>query len=74
MRLTVAGLGYVGLTTAACLADTGNTVFAVDRNSQKIAALNKGILPFREPGLGDMVFRNLRSGRIRFSSDMKKAV
>jgi UDPglucose 6-dehydrogenase len=74
MRLTVAGLGYVGLTTAACLADAGNTVFAVDSDSKKKAALNKGIIPFREPGLSDMVFRNLRTGRIKFSGDMKKAV
>ncbi|MHC4397185.1 MAG: hypothetical protein ACYS1A_16225 [Planctomycetota bacterium] len=74
MRLTVAGLGYVGLTTAACLADAGNTVFAVDSDSQKIALLNKGIVPFRESRLDDMVFRNLRTGRIKFSGDLKKAV
>jgi len=74
MKLTVAGLGYVGLTMAACLADAGNTVFAVDSDSEKITALNKGIIPFREPGLSDMVFRNLRAGRIRFSGYLKKAV
>ena len=74
MKLTVAGLGYVGLTTAACLADAGNTVFAVDSDSEKITALNNGIIPFREPGLSDMVFRNLRAGRIRFSGYLKKAV
>lgn len=74
MRLTVAGLGYVGLTAVACLADAGNTVFAVDNNSERIALLNKGIMSFREQGLDDMVFRNLRTGRIKFSDDLKKAV
>ena len=74
MKLTVAGLGYVGLTTAACLADAGNTVFAVDCDLGKISLLNKGIVPFREPGLGDMVFRNLRAGRIKFSNNLNNTV
>jgi len=74
MRLTIAGLGYVGLTTAVCLADAGNTVFAVERDLKKIALLSKGIVPLREPDLGDMVFRNLMAGRIRFSGNLKKAV
>jgi len=74
MRLTVAGLGYVGLTTAACLADTGNTIFAVDCDPAKIAMLNKGIVPFKEPGLDDMVFKNLRTGSLRFSNSLKNAV
>ena len=74
MKLAVTGLGYVGLTTAACLADAGNTVFAVDCDYEKIALLNKSIVPFIEPGLSDMVFRNLRVGRIRFSNNLKSAV
>lgn len=74
MKLTAAGLGYVGLTTDACLADAGNTVFAVDSDSEKIALLNKGIIPFKEPGLDDMVFRNLRASRIRFSGYLKKVI
>jgi len=74
MRLTIAGLGYVGLTTAACLADAGNTVFVVERDLKKIALLSKGIVPLREPDLGDMVFRILMAGRIRFSGNLKKAV
>jgi UDPglucose 6-dehydrogenase len=51
MKLTVAGLGYVGLTTAACLADAGNTVFAVDCDPAKIVPLSKDIVPIKEPGL-----------------------
>lgn len=73
MRLTVAGLGYVGLTTAACMADAGNTVFAIDCDPGKVSLLNKGIVPFNEPGLSDMVFRNIRAGRIMFSENLKKA-
>jgi len=74
MKLTVAGLGYVGLTTAACLADAGNTVFAVDCDSAKIALLNKDIVPFKEPGLDDLVFKNLRTGRLRFSNSLNEGV
>lgn len=74
MKLTVAGLGYVGLTTADCLADAGNTVFAVDCDASKVALLNKGVVPLKEPGLDDLVFRNLRAQRIRFTGNLNNAV
>ena len=74
MKLTVVGLGCVGLTVAGCLADAGNTIWAVDSTRDKIAELNKGVIPFYEPGLGDIVSRNLKNRRIEFSCDLNQAI
>ncbi len=61
MKITVIGSGYVGLVTGACLAEVGNQVMCVDVDSRKIATLNAGGIPIYEPGLEDMVRRNVVS-------------
>ncbi len=68
------GAGYVGLTTAACLADLGNDVMVVDVNREKIAQLKAHLLPFYEPGLKELVERNALAGRLQFTTDYHDAV
>lgn len=72
--ITVAGTGYVGLVSGACLADFGNTVVCVDNNASKIETLRKGGIPIYEPGLDDVVERNIKAGRLSFSTDMALSV
>ncbi len=72
--IAVAGTGYVGLVSGACLADFGNTVVCVDNNAAKIETLKKGGIPIYEPGLDDVVIRNVASARLSFTTDMAKAV
>jgi UDPglucose 6-dehydrogenase len=74
IRITIVGTGYVGLVTGACLADFGNRVVCADVDASKIQSLEKGQIPFYEPGLEELVRRNLREGRLSFSSDVAKAV
>jgi len=74
MKLAVIGSGYVGLTTGACFADMGNTVVCVDKDASKIDRLNSGSVPIYEPGLEEMIHRNMVSGRISFSLDLTQAV
>jgi UDPglucose 6-dehydrogenase len=74
MKVTVFGSGYVGLVTGACLAETGNQVICVDVDHDKIAMLKRGELPIYEPGLQEMVLRNLESGRLSFTTDARKGV
>jgi len=68
MEIGVIGAGYVGLTTAACLAETGHNVFCAESNTQKLSLLQQGGLPFFEPGLELLVSRNRMSGRLSFST------
>ena len=68
MRIAVVGAGNVGLVTGACLADFGHTVICVDLNEAKIAALDAGSLPIFEPGLSELVSRNVADGRLAFST------
>ncbi|HEX5414385.1 MAG TPA: UDP-glucose/GDP-mannose dehydrogenase family protein [Chloroflexota bacterium] len=70
----IGGAGYVGLTTGACFADLGNTVVGLDINHERVAQLQKGILPIYEPGLEELVQRNLAAGRLRFSADYADAL
>ena len=72
--ITVAGTGYVGLVSGACLADFGNTVICIDNNASKIETLKAGGIPIYEPGLEDVVKRNIVSGRLSFGTDMVSAV
>ncbi|MBC7077638.1 MAG: UDP-glucose/GDP-mannose dehydrogenase family protein, partial [Synergistales bacterium] len=74
MRVCVIGTGYVGLVTGACLADTGNDVWCVDKDEEKINKLNQGVVPIYEPGLEDIVKRNLSGGRLRFTTDIAEGV
>lgn len=68
------GSGYVGLTTGACLAETGNEVVCVDIVAEKVEALNRGRIPFFEPGLDALVAQNLAEGRLGFTIDAARAV
>jgi UDPglucose 6-dehydrogenase len=72
--ICVIGVGYVGLVTAACFADLGNRVIALDISAEKIQKLENGIMPIYEPGLKEMVARNVRSGRIRFTQSYAQAL
>lgn len=73
MKIAVAGAGYVGLVTAACLADIGNDVICVDIDKSKIKRLNNNIIPIYEPKLEGMVIRNKKEKRLWFTTDLKKA-
>ncbi|MHC4889354.1 MAG: 2-dehydropantoate 2-reductase N-terminal domain-containing protein, partial [Planctomycetota bacterium] len=74
MKICVVGVGYVGLVTAACLAETGNNVVCVDNNADKIAGLKDGEVPIHEPGLTEMVKHNEKLGRLHFTTDLKFGV
>ncbi len=73
-RITMVGSGYVGLVSGACFADFGHTVVCVDKDAAKIATLNNGIMPIYEPGLADLVAKNVREKRLSFSLDLPAAV
>ena len=74
MKLVVIGTGYVGLVTGTCLARYGNNVVCVDVNTERIAKLRKGIVPFYEPGLEEMMKRNMAEGRLSFSVSTSEAL
>ena len=74
MKITVVGTGYVGLVSGACLADVGNDVLCLDVDAKKIATLNAGGLPIHEPGLDQVVPRNVAAGRLHFTTDVERAV
>jgi UDPglucose 6-dehydrogenase len=73
MKITVIGTGYVGLVTGTCLSEVGNDVICFDTDSAKITALKQGVLPIWEPGLDDMVARNVKAGRLHFTDDIAEA-
>ncbi len=74
MNITIIGSGYVGLVTGACFADLGNNVICVDNDESKIARLKKGVMPIYEPGLEELVRRNVKEGRLSFSGKLKEGV
>jgi len=74
MKISVFGAGYVGLVAAACFAESGNTVIAVDVDAQKIEGLKNGIIPIYEPGLKELILRNQAEGRLSFTTDVVEAV
>ena len=69
MKVTVFGIGYVGLVQAAVLAEVGHDVVCVDVNAERVENLKKGIIPIYEPGLTPLVQRNYDAGRLQFTTD-----
>src|SRR5215510_4634743 len=74
MRLTIFGSGYVGLVTGACFAEVGNNVLCVDIDEQKIAMLKRGESPIYEPGLDELLKRNIAAGRLTFTTSAEEGV
>ena len=74
MQIAVIGTGYVGLVTGACFAEFGVDVTCVDVDAEKIDKLNRGVIPIYEPGLDQIVEKNTRDGRLRFTTDLSDAV
>lgn len=74
MNVAVVGTGYVGLVSGACFAEMGVHVYCVDIDEEKINALNNGKIPIYEPGLEEIVLRNLREGRLKFTTDLKSVI
>src|SRR6202167_5737944 len=72
MRVTMIGAGYVGLVSGACFADFGHQVICIDKDTAKVAALNRGEIPIFEPGLADLVAANMRQGRLEFAADTSR--
>ncbi len=73
-NITVIGVGYVGIVTGTCFADLGNHVCCLDINEERIANLNKGIMPIYEPGLEETVARNVKAGRLIFTTSYTEAL
>ncbi|HYG75221.1 MAG TPA: UDP-glucose/GDP-mannose dehydrogenase family protein [Planctomycetota bacterium] len=74
MRIAIVGTGYVGLVAGTCFAETGNDVIGLDVDAAKVARLSKGEIPIFEPGLSDLFARNLREGRLKFTTSYDEAV
>src|SRR5437667_4016099 len=74
MKLCVVGTGYVGLVAGTCFAESGNDVICIDNVAEKIEALRRGVVPIYEPGLAELIRRNVSEGRLSFSTDLADAV
>jgi len=74
MRIVMIGSGYVGLVSGACLSEFGHEVVCVDKDTDKIAGLKRGVMPIYEPGLEEVVATNVKAGRLSFETDLKQVV
>ena len=74
MNITVIGTGYVGLVTGTCLAETGHHVVCVDIDASKIAMLRRGEIPIYEPGLAEILNRNVEKDRLSFTTDLDSVI
>ena len=74
MDISIIGSGYVGLVTGACFADVGHNVVCVDNDESKIKSLQSGRIPIYEPGLEEIIHRNVSAHRLRFSSSTREGV
>src|SRR5438876_8838542 len=74
MHIAMIGAGYVGMVSGACFSDFGHQVVCIDSNAEKVDSLNNGEMPIHEPGLAELVARNVGQGRLSFASDLKSAV
>ena len=74
MRICVIGTGYVGLVAGTCFAESGNDVVCIDVDAAKIAKLREGVVPIYEPGLEELIKRNVAEGRLLFTTDIGEAV
>ena len=73
-QICVIGVGYVGIVSAACFADLGNRVIALDINESRIEGLKRGEMPIYEPGLQELIERNVRSGRLSFTTSYQEGL
>src|SRR5258707_11482292 len=73
-NICVIGVGYVGLVTGSCFADLGNQVIGLDINESRIENLNKGVMPIYEPGLKEVAERNIKAGRLTFTTQYGEAL
>ena len=73
-NIAVAGTGYVGLSTGTCFADMGNRVTCLDISEEKIEMLRRGESPIYEPGLNEMIARNVKAGRLHFTTSYEEAL
>ena len=74
MNIVMIGTGYVGLVSGVCFSELGNNVVCVDKDKKIIDNLNSGIVPIFEPSLEDLVHKNMKKGRLRFSKELKSEI